>query len=226
VSPDNRRLVLSAMGPTWPGQSSPEWGPLPEYCHWRQFRRLDLVVALNLSEAGAGELLTLARQFKVGSFWYGRQGPGGPDDWKFWNYLGDRGAVPRSLARGRPPGALGRAGLTYVKLAASAPPALEVAFQGRRVLLIPPVAELTAADLPAARRLEVLVLPAKLAAPRERQLIMGRLHPDRLVIYGDPRRSGAARAGCPIPCQFTREGAVSLYLAASGVTANQWRPNF
>jgi competence protein ComEC len=223
VSPDNRRLVLSAMAPTWPGQSTPGWGPLPQYCHWRQFRRLDLVAALNLSEAGAGELLTLARQFKVGAFWYGRPGQEGPNYWKFWNYLGDRGAVPRSLAQDRPLGALGRAGLTYVKLA---PPALEVTFQGRQVLLIPPAADLTAADLPTARGLEVLVLPAKLAAPRERQLIMACLHPERLVIYGDPHRSGAARASCPIPCQFTREGAVSLYLAASGVTARQWRPNF
>jgi competence protein ComEC len=224
VSPDNRRLVLSAMGPAWTGRPAPEWGPLPKYCHWRQFRRLDLVVALDLNEAGAGELLTLGQQFKVGSFWYGRRGPEGPNYWQFWNYLGDRGAVPRSLGRGRPPSTLGQAGLTYVKLAASAPPALEVAFQGRRVLLIPPAAELTAADLPSARRLEVLVLPARLAAPRERQLLMARLHPERLIIYGDPRPSGAG-ANWPIPCQFTREGAVSLYLDASGVTASQWRPN-
>jgi ComEC/Rec2-related protein len=225
VSPDNRRLVLSAMAPTWPGRSTPGWGPLPGYCHWRQFRRLDQVVALNLSEAEAGELLTLARQFNVGSFWYGRRGWGGPNYWKLWNYLGDRRAVPRSLKWGRPPGALGRAGLTYIKLAAPAPPALEVAFQGRRVLLIPPAAGLRAGDLPAARRLEALVLPAKLAAPRQRQRLMARLHPRRLVIYGNPRRSGAIQASWPIPCQFTREGAVSLYLAASGVTASQWRPN-
>jgi hypothetical protein len=178
---------------------------------------------LNLSEANAGELLTLARQFKVGSYWYGRRGIQGPNYWDLWNYLGDRGLAPRSPERGGPPSALGQVDLRYVKLAADAPPALEAAYQGRRALLVPPATGLGAGDLPAtAGSLEVLVLPAELAAPGERQLILARLNPGRLVIYGDPDRAGAARGTWPIPCQFTREGAVSLYLAASGVTARQW----
>ena len=39
-----------------------------------------------------------------------------------------------------------------------------------------------------------------------------------------PAGPRAARSPWPVPCQFTREGAVSLYLDASGVTARQWRP--
>jgi competence protein ComEC len=225
VSPENRRLVVSAAAPRRWGRPAPSWGPLPGYCHWRQFRRLDLVVALNLSEADAGELLTLARQFNVGSYWYGQRGEEGPHYWDLWNYLGDMGAVPRSLERGRPPRTLGNVDLKYVKLDADAPPALEVAYQGRRVLLIPPVTGLQADDLPAVPEpLEVVVLPAELAALRDRDLILARLNPRRLIVYGDPSRSGAARTTWTIPCQFTRQGAVSLSLDASGVTARQWQP--
>ena len=152
VTPENRRLVVSAAVPPRWGRPAPGWGPLPGYCHWRQFRRLDLAIALNLNEANAGELLTLARQFTVGSYWYGRRERDGPAYWDLANYLGDRGATPRSLERGSPPGVLGSVDLKYVKLAPDAAPALEVAYQGQRVLLIPPVRGLSADDLPAAGR--------------------------------------------------------------------------
>ncbi|PIU52485.1 MAG: hypothetical protein COS90_11180, partial [Deltaproteobacteria bacterium CG07_land_8_20_14_0_80_60_11] len=225
VTPENRRLVVSAATPPRWGRPAPGWGPLPGYLHWRQFRRLDLAIALNLSEANAGELLTLAQQFNVGSYWYGRRDRDGPAYWDLANYLGDRGATPRSLARGRPPGALGSVNWKYVKLGVDAAPALEVAYQGQRVLLIPPAGGLAAEDLPAAAGpLAALVIPAELAGPQDRKSILARLNPRRVVVYGGPGRSGAARSPWPVPCLFTREGAVSLYLAASGVTARQWRP--
>jgi hypothetical protein len=186
---------------------------------------LDLAIALNLSEANAGELLTLGQQFSVGSYWYGRRDRDGPAYWDLMNYLGDRGATPGSLARGSPPGALGSVDLRYVKLGVDAAPALEVAYQGQRVLMIPPAGGLTADDLPAAAGpLAALVIPATLAGPQDRTSILARLNPGRVVVYGDPGRSGAARSPWPVPCQFTREGAVSLYLAAAGITARQWRP--
>jgi competence protein ComEC len=225
VSPENQRLVVSAAVPPRWGRPAPEWGPLPGYCHWRRFRGLDLAIALNLSEANAGELLTLGRQFSVGSYWYGRRDRGGPAAWDLWNYLGDRGAIPKSLARESFPTALGSVDLRIVKLGVDGALALEAAYQGQRVLLIPPVKGLTADDLTAAvGPLAALVLPAELAGPRDRQAIMARLTPGRVVVYGDPGRAGAARSSWPVPCQFTREGAVSLYLAASEVTARQWRP--
>jgi len=225
VTPENRRLVISAAAPLRWGRSSPGWGPVPGYCHWRQFRRLDLVMALNLSEANAGELLTLAEQFQVGSFWWGRRGRQGPAYWDFWNYLGDRHQAPRSLERDCPPATLGGVDLKYLRLTSKAAPALEAAYQGRRVLLIPPARGLTAADLPvSAEPLEVLVIPVELGDPSSRNFIMSRLRPRQVIIYGDPERSRASRIFWPIPCHFTREGAVSLYLAASGVTSRQWRP--
>jgi hypothetical protein len=95
-------------------------------------------MALNLSDANAGELLSLAEQFQVGSYWWGSRGWQGPAYWDFWNYLGDRRETPRSLERGHPPASVGSADLKYVKLVSDAGLALEAAFQGRRVLLIPP----------------------------------------------------------------------------------------
>ena len=225
VTPENRRLVVSAAAPPRWGRPAPGWGPLPGYLHWRQFRSLDLAIALNLNEANAGELLTLAQQFNVGSFWYGRRDRAGAAYWDLANYLGDRGATPQSLERGRPPAAVGPVALQYVKLAPDAAPALEVAYQGQRVLLLPPVRGLAAEALPAvAGSLEALVIPAELATSENRNHIMARLKPRRVVVYGDPGRSAAARSPWPVPCDFTREGAVSLYLDASGVTARQWRP--
>jgi len=225
VTPENRRLVVSAPMPTRWGRPAPGWGPLPGYLHWRQFRRLDLAIALNLSEANAGELLTLAQQFNVGSFWYGRRDRAGAAYWDLANYLGDRGATPHSLDRDRPPAAVGPVALQYIKLAPDAAPALEVAYQGRRVLLLPPVGGLAAEALPAAAgSLDALVIPAELATSENRNHIISRLKPRRVVVYGDPGRSHAARTPWPVPCDFTREGAVSLYLDASGVTARQWRP--
>lgn len=225
VTPENRRLVLSAAAPTWPGRASPGWGPLPGYCHWRQFRRLDLVMALNLSDANAGELLTLAEQFRVGSYWYGSRGRQGPVYWDFWNYLGDRGETPRSLDRRHPPATLGSVDLKYVKLASNAGLAFEATYQGRRILLIPPGGGLAAEDLPVpAGPLEVLVIPAELGDPDGRNIILSRLKPRRVIVYGDSSRSSVARTVWPIPCQFTRQGAVSVYLNASAVTSRQWRP--
>jgi ComEC/Rec2-related protein len=226
VTPENRRMVLSAAAPFRWGQASPQWGPLPGYCHWRQFRRLDLVMALNLSDANAGELLTLAEQFRVGSYWYGSRGRQGPAYWDLSNYLGDRGEVPRSLDRGHPPAGLGSVDLKYVKLDSDGGLALEAIYQGRRVLMIPPAGGLTAEDLPvSAGPLEVLVIPAELGDPDGRNIILSRLKPRRVIIYGDPSRTGAARTVWPIPCQFTRQGAVSVYLNASEVTSRQWRPD-
>ena len=225
VTPENQRLVVSAAAPPRWGRPAPGWGPLPGYLHWRQFRSLDRAIALNLNDANAGELLTLAQQFNVGSFWYGRRDRDGPAYWDLVNYLGDQGASPQSLERGRPPAAVGGVALKYVKLAPDVAPALEVAYQGQRVLLLPPVRGWAADDLPAVTgTLEALVLPVGLATAENRHHLMARLKPRRVVVYGDPGRPAAARSPWPVPCQFTREGAVSLYLDASGITARQWRP--
>jgi competence protein ComEC len=82
VSPEDKRLVFSAPGHSWPGRRSGGPGALPSYCHWRQFRRLDQAAALILNRDNAPELLALERQFHLGQLWFGRRGPEGPAYWE------------------------------------------------------------------------------------------------------------------------------------------------
>jgi competence protein ComEC len=225
VTPQGRRLVFSAPRASWPGKGGGSLSPLPGYLHWRQFQRLDQVMALGLAQGNAPELLTLARQFQVGQFWYGRRGPEGPAYYELVNLLGDQNRSPRSLERGRPPGALGRVELAFLRLGEKGDIALKLSHQGRLVLVIPPVRRLDAGALNLApgSRVAALLIPGALDQTLE--ACLERWHPQIVVIYGSPKKGGMA-AGQPSQahCYFTREGAVSLHLAGSGVRVRQWRP--
>ena len=190
VSPEGRRLVVTAPARSWPGRASSSFGPLPAYCHWRQFRSLDQAVALSLSQDNAGELLTLAEQFNVGGYWYGRRGYPGPALWDLWNYLGDRRRLPLPLEPWRrgpqPPAQLGSVTLNYLKLGEDQEFALGLSWSGRQVLILPPGRQpsIPPAFQPAATGLDLLVLPAALAESADLPALLARLHPHDLVIYG------------------------------------------
>jgi hypothetical protein len=224
VAPEGQRLVFSAPAPSWPGAPGGGPGVLPAYCHWRQFRHLDLVAALTLSQDNAGEMLALARQFEVGAFWFGRRGRPGPAYWDLTNYLGDRGQTPRSLER-RPPESLGSVQLAYLPLAGGRGLALSLAWGRRRALILPPARHLAPEDLGAAAPLspDLLVLPA--AAAGEGQTSQGwlkLLKPGCLVLYGGaPHEAAGPEAASPR--FFTRRGAVSVYLGEAAVRVKQWR---
>ena len=224
VSPEGQRLVFSAPGRSWPGRPGGGFGPLPAYCHWRQFRTLDQVLAFSLSQDNAGELLTLAQQFQVGGYWYGHRGRPGPALWDLWNYLGDRGCLPRPLSPWRrgtpPPPGLGSVALEYLQLGPDQGFGLGLSCHGRRVLILPP------GRLPqvppgyhAAGDLDLLVLPAAMAGSPDLAPVLARLQPRRLIIYGGDPGTTLQK----IPCRLTREGAVSAYLAATAVTWRQWQ---
>jgi competence protein ComEC len=226
VSPEGQRLVVSAPRRSWPGRPGGAPGVLPAYCHWRQFRTLDQVVALSLSQENAGELLTLAQQFAVAGYWYGHRGRPGPALWDLWNYLGDRGRLPLPLEPWRggpqPPASLGSVGLEYLKLGQDQGFALQITGQGRRVLILPPGRdlELPPQFKPSETGLDLLVLPAGLAHTPETEPRLTSLQPQHLIVYGgDP---GATGPKTGIPWHFTRNGAVSVYLGADGVRVRQW----
>ncbi len=104
-----------------------------------------------------------------------------------------------------------------MKLAPEVAPVLIITYQAQRVLLMPPVGRRGIDNLAATGGpLAALVIPGELAGPESRNTILSRLNPARVVVYGDPGRSGDARSPWPVPCQFTREGAVSLYLTPPG----------
>ncbi|RJR42782.1 MAG: ComEC/Rec2 family competence protein [Deltaproteobacteria bacterium] len=225
VAPEGERLVFSAPGPSWPGRTSSGPGILPGYLHWRQCRRLDQVMALGLAQRNAPELLALARRFTVGQFWFGHRGPEGPAYYELMNLLGDEGRFPRSLGRGRPPGNLGSVGLEYPPVGEDKGTALQLSYQGRLVLVIPPGVRLKAGELAVSpgSRVAALIIPGRSAC--DLAALSAVFQPEIVTIYAAsgkdldaPVRAGGSR------CLFTAEGAVSLRISALGAVASQWRP--
>jgi hypothetical protein len=102
--------------------------------------------------------------------------------------------------------------------------ALQLQGEGRRVLIIPPVRHLDSQYLPegAAAAPDLLILPALLAGHQEGRVLIRRLQPGSLVLYGGSRDPGDAGRAPGIPCHFTRNGAVSVYLAPGSITVRQW----
>jgi competence protein ComEC len=220
VAPGGRRLAFSGARPLWPGQAGGGGGALPDYLHYRQFRRLDAVLALPVNRRNASSLLSLAKEFQVGGFWWRQERqPEGPM-LELVNFLGDAGRPALSLDRGRPPRHLGDAVLAYLSWEGGQAWALEVTYRGQRVLILPPLRPAVLRKFPGShpdRPLAALVAPAE--APAE---LLQRLHPQRLVLYGEapPETTDAPLA----PTWLTRLGTVSLALGPDGLTLTQWTP--
>jgi competence protein ComEC len=219
VTPDDRRLVISAGWPAWPGREGGSMGPLPGYLHWRQFRRLDLVLALSLTSRNAPELLRTAQEFRLQEAWFAGGGRGG-EVIALRNFLGDRGQPARSLRRGEAPPALGAAKLAYYELERGGM-ALGLTYAGRRVALFPPAGPAANIDQVIAEGpLDVLVVSRQ--PPRE---WLSALNPGFVVMYGRPEKSQPDPQSLPKDRFLsTREGAVTLKLAPQGLTVSQWRP--
>jgi len=223
VAPEGTRLMFSAPGAFWPGLEGGGPGPLPAYLHWRQWRRLEEVMALGLAQGNAPELLDVARQFSVGQFWYGRRGPEGPAYYELINLLGDQGRSPRSLERDRPPKALGSVGLEYLPLGERAM-ALRLSYQGRLVWVLPPTSRINAMPMAISpgTRVAALIIPGKLV--RTLGTLVEKTGLEIIVVYGSIQ--GGAITGLPpgTRCLHTGEGAVGLKISANGIAAEQWRP--
>lgn len=99
VAPEGQRVVVTAAWRDWPGRKGGGGlGALPSYLHWRQWRRLDAVLALQLNSRNAQEMFTLAQDFEIGGFWWkGRRPRGKMID--LMNRLGDAGHPGLSLTR-------------------------------------------------------------------------------------------------------------------------------
>jgi len=223
VAPQGQRLVFSAPEPSWPGKGGGGRGVLPAYCHWRQFRHLDQVAALGLSQGNAPELLALARQFTVGEWWYGHRGPQGPAYWELWNFLGDKNQAPRSLERRSSSESWGGAVLKFPSLGRDQAAALLLAYQNRQVLVIPPLRkweEWEGGGLPPG--VDVLIVPVILK-DSDWETLANRFQPDRVVVYGNPWRSPPEARHWParVPLHSTSDGAVTIHLSSTGVTVRQ-----
>jgi hypothetical protein len=74
--------------------------------------------------------------------------------------------------------------------------------------------------MPADSGLDLLVLPAMMTEAPDLPATLGRLQPRQLLVYGGEDDKALAKTG--VPCQFTREGAVSVYLTATALRVRQW----
>lgn len=225
VAPEGQRVVFTAAWRDWPGRKGGGGlGALPSYLHWRQFRRLDAVLALKLNSRNAREMLTLAQEFDLGGFWWeGRRPHGQVID--LMNRLGDDGHPGLSLTRIRPPlnppKSLGGLCLAYPTWGDGRGLGLKITCQGRQTLILPPLKQSVLEKLPwlEASPLTVLVAPGDVPPA-----IVARLRPETLVLYGR-RELEPKKANFFGPSTYlTRQGAVTLTLTEKGATVNQWRP--
>jgi hypothetical protein len=115
--------------------------------------------------------------------------------------------------------------LAYLPLTGGRGLALDLAWERRRALILPPARHLAPEDLGPAPgpAPDLLVLPA--AAAGEGQTGQGwlqRFKPGRLVLYGGAPNAAAAPETA-VPRFFTRLGAVTVRLEESEVKVEQWR---
>ena len=124
----------------------------------------------------------------------------------------------------QPPARLGSVTLNYLKLGEDKDFALGLSWSGRQVLILPPERQpaMPPTFQPAATGLDLLILPAALARSPDLPALLARLHPHDLVIYGGSWEVDDRDGLGGTPCHFTREGAVSFYLSPEAVSACQW----
>jgi competence protein ComEC len=220
VSPEGHRMAVTAAWEVWPGRQAGGLGALPGYLHWRQFRRLDAVLALNLNVRNAPELLALAQQFEIGGFWWeGRRPEGRVLD--LINWLGDSGRPGLSLTKMNPPKNLGSMTLAYLGLGEGQGVALRVTCRGRQALILPPLKRAVWESAPDLEENSLTVLVAPGEAPA---VVVDRLKPGKVILYGSKiREAGKGDASRP-PIYQTRRGTVTVTFSEQGATCNQWRP--
>jgi len=224
VAPAGQRVVVTAAWRDWPGRKGGGGlGALPSYLHWRQFRRLNAVLALRLNSRNAQEMLALAEEFEIGGFWWeGRRPQGKMID--LMNRLGDAGHPGLSLTRIRPPlnppSSLGGLSLGYPTWEEGRGLALKISCQGRQALILPPLQGSVLEKLPwlEEERLAVLVAPGDVPAA-----VVARLKPEALVLYGS-REPESGADHLEATTYLTRQGAVTVTFTEEGAACSQWRP--
>ena len=220
VSPDGHRVAVTAAWEVWPGYEGGGIGALPGYLSWRQFRRLDAVLALSLNARNAPAMLTLAQQFDIGGFWWEGPRPEGKVV-ELINYLGDHGPPGLSLTKMNPPKKLGNLTLEYLSLAEGQGVALRATCRGRRILILPPLKQAVGKSLAefGEDSLEILVAPGEVPPA-----LLERLKPATVILYGSKTR-GAGKGDSSRPLIYkTRSGAVTVTIGDQAATCTQWHP--
>jgi len=186
------------------------------YLHARQFRHLDYLAALTVTPENAPTLLNLAQEFDLQEFWYGGDRPHIQSFWELRNLLGDTGKVVKNLSLTSLTRDLGGVQVATRQLPGSrpgrstGPVLLQLAYQGRQVLIIPPAPaawrrQCLAAGLPPSH---VLILPAANLRPDFLAACLRQVEPHIVIATGSHPAEVATELSQyqPIAWHFTRQG--------------------
>ena len=207
---------------------------LISFLHAQRLRRLDYLTALTVTQDNAGTLLALAQEFDVREFWYGGDRTNIPSFWELRNVLGDARKVVKNLSLAPLTREIGGVQLRTRQLAGnfpnrtSGPVLLEIDYQGKRLLIVPPAPAVWRRQCLAAglARHDVLILPASDLRPDFLPNCLAQVKPKVIIVTGSPPADftpDAAQAE-GISWHFTRQGAVTLSISSGEIQVGQWRP--
>lgn len=196
--PDRQLLVISAGGQVYPPEVRPPSWPLLDYLQRQPRRQLAHLVILTLSPANLGTLQALIQDFTVEQIYYNGERPRLPAFWEWRNQVGDRQLPIRNLALAPWAAELGGVQVRSRQLRPtptarpSGPVWVEVSYQGRRLLILPPAprdwwSQLTAEPLPP---VDLLILPAEQLHLKAVLDLVTRLNPPWKIAVGSPRPAG------------------------------------
>ncbi len=202
--------------------------------HAGRLRQLDYLAALTVTQENAGTLLALAREFEVGQFWYGGDRPNIQSFWELRNILGDRRREVKNLSLAPLTQEIGGAVVQARQLPgsfgdrAAGPVLLQLDYQGKRLLILPPAPAAWRQQCLAAglAQNDVLILPATNIRGDFLESCLSQVKPQIVVITGSPPAQLPAELSRQqdIACHFTRQGAVTVTISAGQVQLSQWRP--
>jgi competence protein ComEC len=233
--PDGTAMVINAGAPRYFDTAPKTNTALLASFHTLRRRHLDYLAALTVTPENAGTLLALAQEFEVREFWYGGDRPLLQSFWELRNLLGDRGRVVKNLSLAPISREIGGVQVGTRQLPGSfpnrtsGPVLLQLDYQGNRLLIIPPA--------PAAWRRhclaaglsphDVVILPAANLKADFLDPCLAQVKPRLVVVTGSPFADLPAALSQDPDCtwHFTRQGAVTLTIAAGKVQVSQFRPD-
>lgn len=230
--PTGAAMVINAGASRYfTGPSQPNFALLA-HLHGQRRQRLDFLAALSVTPENAATLLALAQEFHVGQFWYNGDRPYIQSFWELRNLLGDSRQEVKNLAIAPQAIEIGGVRVQTRQLPGtvggrpSGPVLLQLACQGRRLLIVPPATaawrrQCLAAGLDPS---EVLILPASNLRGDFLESCLGQVKPKWVIVAGTMPADAMVGKEQDISWHCTRQGAVTVAISPDKVQVSQWRP--
>ncbi|MDD3580597.1 MAG: ComEC/Rec2 family competence protein [Desulfobacca sp.] len=234
--PGGTRMVISAGAPLFGDSYRGRSYLLTAFLHYQQVRRVDYLVALATTRQNVDTLLDVAQNFRLGQFWYEGGRLPDPAFWELRNMLGDQQLPVLNLAIHPPPTQIQGIKIKLFQTSRrpegrpSGPAALQLDYQGHKLLVVPPGRQEWLERLPAwgpDLASEVVWVSQKVVGSRLWETLFPYLDPQVVVVV-----CGAPEGGSPIKedsratakWYYTSQGAVTASVSSSGLTIRQFSP--